>query len=302
VIIKFSRSTGDLIWILGNHDNWPAELQPFLLTPIGSPFDWQYNQHAPMVTPSGTVLLFDNGIDRASPFDGRTPTPYGASYSRAVEFEIDEENMQVQQIWEYGTNIDQRFFSAPFGDADSLVNTGNILITSGSTTHLGGVNSETLGMGHAHSRIIEVDHNTPAERVFEVALYNTTPGSLIEVYRSERIPDLYPQDSDEDGIPDYQDNCVLQANGPLIPDTGGNSQRDTDSDGFGNLCDGDFNNDNIINSIDLGLFKLKMFSNDTQPDFEPDIDLNGDGTVNSLDLGIMRMLFSQPPGPSAPAS
>jgi arylsulfate sulfotransferase len=301
-VIKFSRATGNLKWILGNHDNWPEEFQPFLLTPIGSPFEWQYHQHAPMITPSGTLLLFDNGNYKTSPFTGIRKIPDNQNYSRAVEYAIDEDNMQVRQVWEYGANIDQYFFSPFIGDADSLQKTGNTLITSGGTTVLGNENSNSLGLGYSHARIIEVDRNSPTEKVFEVAIYNSlTPNARIEVYRSDRIPDLYPQDSDEDGIPDYKDNCVLYANGPLIPDSGGNSQRDTDGDGFGNVCDADLNNDGLINSLDLGLFKLKMFTNDTQSEFDINADFNGDGLVNAGDLGIMKKLFSQPPGPSSTA-
>ncbi|MCU7923956.1 MAG: aryl-sulfate sulfotransferase [Candidatus Thiodiazotropha sp. (ex Dulcina madagascariensis)] len=298
-VIKFSRSTGMLKWILANHDNWPSELQPFLLAPVGAPFEWQYHQHAPMITPIGTLLLFDNGNNRASPFDGKVPIQNSENYSRAVEYLIDEENMEVQQIWEYGTQVDQKYYTPSVGDADWMKNTGNILITYGNTMFVGGVSSNSMGMGNSHTRIVEVNHNTPAEKVFEVVIYNTTSGSRIEGYRSDRIPDLYPLDTDKDGVPDYQDNCVLQANGPLILDSGGNTQLDTDSDGFGNLCDADLNNDGMTNSLDLGLFKLAFFTNDTQPDFEPNADLNGDGVVNSLDLGIVKTLFSQPPGPSA---
>ncbi|MEJ2608753.1 MAG: aryl-sulfate sulfotransferase [Candidatus Thiodiazotropha sp.] len=299
-VVKFSRSTGNIKWILGNHDNWPPELQPFLLSPVGSPFEWQYHQHAPMITPSGTLVLFDNGNHRASPFTGIEPMPYADSFSRAVEYDIDEENMEVRQVWEYGTNIDRRFFSPYIGDADSLKNTGNTLITAGVVMVLGNEFSSALGFGESHARIIEVDHNTPAEKVFEVAVYNAaTPQAHLEIYRSERIPDLYPQDSDNDGVPDYKDNCVLHANGPLIPDSGGYSQRDTDGDGFGNLCDADLNNDGIVNSLDLGLVKLKMFTNEAQPEFDINVDFNGDGIVNSGDIGIIKGLFSQPPGPSS---
>ncbi len=59
-VLKFTR-TGQLKWILGPHANWDPEYQPFLLTPVGNPFEWQYGQHAPMLTPQGTLLLFDNG-------------------------------------------------------------------------------------------------------------------------------------------------------------------------------------------------------------------------------------------------
>ena len=129
-VVKYSRSTGSLKWILGNHDNWPPEFQPFLLTPVGAPLEWQYHQHASMVTPSGTLLLFDNGNFRASPFDGRVPIPDNENYSRAVEYAIDEETMEVRQIWEYGAQIDQSYYSNFISDADWMNNTANVLISA----------------------------------------------------------------------------------------------------------------------------------------------------------------------------
>jgi hypothetical protein len=72
-------------------------------------------------------------------------------------------------------------------------------------------------------------------------------------------------DSDNDGVPDYQDNCILKPNGPLIPDAGGNSQRDTDGDGYGNICDADLNNfDALVNISDYSGFSrlLKITATD----------------------------------------
>ncbi len=105
-VVKIDRTSGDLKWILGNHANWGPAFQPFLLTPVGEPFAWQYAQHAMMITPSGTLGLFDNGNDRASPFDGQIPVEPVANYSRAVEFGINEETMEVRQVWEYGANAE----------------------------------------------------------------------------------------------------------------------------------------------------------------------------------------------------
>src|SRR5262249_39332709 len=92
-VVKFSRTTGQLKWILGPHQNWGPEWQPYLLNPVGPSFQWQYGQHAPVITPQGTLLLYDNGNLRAEPFDATVAD--ADNYSRAVEYSIDETNMQV---------------------------------------------------------------------------------------------------------------------------------------------------------------------------------------------------------------
>ena len=94
------------------------------------------------------------------------------------------------------------------------------------------------------------------------------------------------QDADGDGVTDDIDNCTNVVNA---------DQRDTNGDGFGNVCDADINNDNIINATDLGLFRLAFFS--MGPGL--DADFNGDNVVNAVDLGVLRLSFFTPPGPAA---
>lgn len=94
-------------------------------------------------------------------------------------------------------------------------------------------------------------------------------------------------DSDGDGVDDSVDNCSAISNADQV---------DSDGDGFGNRCDADLNNDNIVNVSDLGLLRLVFFSADEEADF------NVDGTVNVVDLGIMRNAFFQAPGPGATGS
>jgi len=194
-IVKFSRD-GQLKWILAPHENWSAPYQPFLLQPIGAPFSWQYHQHAPAWTPSGNLLVFDNGNYRASPFDGTTPSAAKDSYSRAVEYAIDEDQMTVRQVWEYSPAGADRIYSLAKSDVDWLPSTGNVLITYSAVGHLGGVASCDLGLGAQHTRIQEVDHATPAQKVFELAIYDASGQAgecpEIQVYRSERIRSLYP--------------------------------------------------------------------------------------------------------------
>jgi hypothetical protein len=92
-----------------------------------------------------------------------------------------------------------------------------------------------------------------------------------------------PADADGDGVPQANDNCTSIANA---------DQRDTDSDGIGNACDADLDNNCQVNFNDLALLKAVFFTGD------PNADFNGDGTVNFADLGIMQQGFFQPPGPS----
>ena len=90
-------------------------------------------------------------------------------------------------------------------------------------------------------------------------------------------------DTDGDGVFDDVDNCTLLANA---------DQRDTNGDGFGNVCDPDLDGNLIVNAVDLGLFKSVFFTADPHADF------NGDGSVNAIDLGTMKLFFFGPPGPS----
>jgi hypothetical protein len=101
-------------------------------------------------------------------------------------------------------------------------------------------------------------------------------------------------DTDNDGIADFEDNCILVPNGPLAPDAGGNIQRDTDSDGYGNICDPDFDNqpNPTVDFADLAVMKSVFFTAD------PDADLDGNRAVDFADLAIMKAMFFGPPGPS----
>ena len=191
-VFKFSRATGDLVWILGPPDNWAPEFQPFLLNPIGSPFRWQYHQHAPMITGDGNIVLFDNGNARASPFDGNTPVADIDNFSRGVEYEINEQAMTVRQVWEYGENTREQLFSGFICDADWLETTGNVLMTFGAVSFAGGISSADIGLGTLHARIVEATEDVVPDTVFDIRLYDSA-GGRITVYRSERLQSLYPQ-------------------------------------------------------------------------------------------------------------
>jgi hypothetical protein len=190
-VVKFSRETGEVEWILGPHENWSAGFQQYLLTPVGTPFQWQYHQHAPMWISADRLLLYDNGNWRTSPFDGLTQVPNASNFSRGVEFQIDEANLEISQVWEYGESIAEPMFTGFIGDADYQPITGNRLMTYGAVAFIDGAASIDLGLGPFHARLVEATDDIVPVRVFELAV-NYPGGVPLIIYRSERVPSFYP--------------------------------------------------------------------------------------------------------------
>ena len=88
-----------------------------------------------------------------------------------------------------------------------------------------------------------------------------------------------------DGTPDSIDNWTARAN----PD-----QRDTDEDGFGNACDGDFDQYGVVDFLDLGILETRFLSAD------PDADLTATVSwTSSTWMGMLKSMFLAAPGPDA---
>jgi hypothetical protein len=207
-VIAFSRETGELRLIIGPPENWEG-FEEYLLTPEGDDFAWPYHMHAPEVTPSGTLLMFDNGNNRASPFTGQPVTPADANSSRAVEYRIDDENMTIEQVWEWGlAQGGESLYAAFVGDADRTVLSNNTLITFGGLCTENGVPSQNLQVCRSTARIIEIDNGT-GDKVFDLALDDADPSSTgYVVYRAERQVSLYSdtQTSITDTVDDSGDD------------------------------------------------------------------------------------------------
>lgn len=113
---------------------------------------------------------------------------------------------------------------------------------------------------------------------------------------------VFAQDSDGDGVDDSIDNCIDVSNGPLTPNIHAPFiQRDADSDGFGNACDPDFNNDCVVDSADEAYWSTVVFSPDPVGDIHP---RGGDGIVNFGDRAVIVDYIDncKVPGPSAGVS
>lgn len=103
-------------------------------------------------------------------------------------------------------------------------------------------------------------------------------------------------DIDADGIPDAFDNCSAFSNGPLSPPgtIGAACQQfDADDDGFGNACDGDYDQDNVHGGSDFG-YILSVFGSGNAL-----ADLDCDGVVAGSDFTRYLTIFGLAPGPGA---
>ncbi|MEM8500317.1 MAG: thrombospondin type 3 repeat-containing protein [Pseudomonadota bacterium] len=98
-------------------------------------------------------------------------------------------------------------------------------------------------------------------------------------------------DNDGDGIENIYDNCIDIVNP---------NQVDTNGDGIGNVCDPDFNDDGIVNFLDVPVITAAFNSIPGDAHWNADADLNVDNAVNFLDYVIFTNSFLQPPGASAP--
>jgi uncharacterized protein (TIGR03790 family) len=100
-----------------------------------------------------------------------------------------------------------------------------------------------------------------------------------------------PRDRDGDGARDKRDNCLLLPN----PD-----QRDTDGDGYGNLCDADFDGDGRVTTANGSSFGDigRLLRSIDAGFYIPNHDLDGDGVVDRRDLAIAELNLHLPPGPS----
>ncbi|MGB3800964.1 MAG: aryl-sulfate sulfotransferase, partial [Lewinella sp.] len=159
---------------------YPREVQNGSLSPPD--FDWPMGQHSVSLLENGNLLLFDNGLRRNF-------GPQG-SYSRAVEYEIDEEAKTVRQVWQYGKELGLDMYSPITSDIDVLPQTGNRLITSGNIRRTDGA---------AHAKLLEITH-PGNETVFEADIYfedalgtgAATWAQFDIVFRGERYP-LLPE-------------------------------------------------------------------------------------------------------------
>ena len=129
-IINLDYETGALNWVIGDPENWPEDfVKKYFFKPIGKgDFDWQYEQHACVVLPDGDVMSFDNGHWRA-----KSKEKYLAAkdnFSRGVRYRINTDKMEIEQVWQYGKERGEEFFSTYICNVEYYAE-GHYLVHSG---------------------------------------------------------------------------------------------------------------------------------------------------------------------------
>ena len=167
-VINISYETGNLNWIIGDSTNWSSEYQKYFFKPIGDNFEWQWSQHAAMITPEGYVFLFDNGNNKSKIKENYVSAEN--SYSRGVMYKIDTNNMTIEQIYEYGKERGSEFYSPYISDVDYL-DENHYIIHSGGIVYVDGKNSnQPAGLGGADKLVSDTVEILNDEIIFEIVL------------------------------------------------------------------------------------------------------------------------------------
>ena len=184
-VINIDYNSGSLNWILGDPTNWDSEYQKYFFKPIGSNFEWQYSQHAAMITPEGYVFLFDNGNNKSK--DSNKYVNASSSYSRGVMYQIDTDNMTIKQVYEYGKERGSSFYSPYISDVDYLAKNHYIISSGGISYKNGVVQNNPAGLTGADKLVSDTVELLNDKTVFELVLPTNT-------YRVEKMS-LYSEKS-----------------------------------------------------------------------------------------------------------
>ena len=192
-ILKIDRNSGEIVWIAGEPTGWPEKMQNKLLKLEGSS-EWFWHQHAPEITPDGTLLLFNNDNFRARPFE-KAALP-SEIRSHAVEYSIDEKAKIICQVWTSSPADKEVLASWAMGSARVMPETGNVLAGLGFMFQQEDIENATWATRQqfiGKTRIHEYTRHPETELVWELTLSNIDTDSSIgwTLYGARRVKSLY---------------------------------------------------------------------------------------------------------------
>lgn len=223
-VINLDYETGDLNWIIGDPEGWPAEMvEKYFFTPVGDEFDWQYEQHACVVLPDGDIMVFDNGHFRAKSKENYVPAD--KNFSRGVRFRINTEDMTIRQVWQFGKERGKDFFSTYISNVE-YYGEGHYMVHSGGAGTLRGETCNVPPVMHEGKEEGLVMNSITIEIKDDVIMHEMhLPGNF---YRAEKLS-LY---CEEDvltfgkgellgslGVTEEMMTEVPAENGGMVPDT-----------------------------------------------------------------------------------
>lgn len=177
-VVALDYTSKKLKWIMGSSEKWDESYRKYLLKPIGDTFEWQWEQHAAMITPDGNLFLFDNGKNKSKYREDYVSA--ADSYSRGVIYHIDSDNMTVQQVWEYGKERGSEFYSPYISDVDYLAENHYIIHSGGISYKDGQILNVPAALGDADERKSITTEVKDNRVIFEVTLPANT-------YRVEKM-------------------------------------------------------------------------------------------------------------------
>ena len=188
-VINIDYDTGKLNWILGDPEGWSDEYQKYFFKPVGDNFEWQWSQHAAMITPESYVFLFDNGNNKSK--NEKDYVKAEDSYSRGVMYKIDTDKMTIEQVWEYGKERGSDFYSPYISDVDYLDKNHYIVHSGGISYKDGKIQNQPAGLAGADTLKSDTVELLDDEVIFEMILPTNN-------YRVEKMS-LYSDDEFELG-------------------------------------------------------------------------------------------------------
>lgn len=129
-IMKIDYSTNEIKWIMGNSSGWPESYQKYFLD---GDIKVSGGQHAAIVLPdqddnaeTTDILYYDNNISVT-----RGDEADSEKYSEARQVRINEEDRTIEEVWTFGEDLGEAYFTKIIGSARYLTDNGNRLVNFG---------------------------------------------------------------------------------------------------------------------------------------------------------------------------
>jgi len=181
-VVGINYTTKKMKWFLGDSEGW-SKLDPKMffkpkLTKLNSfaknDFQWAYAQHAASFLPDGDIIMFDNGSYRAKKSNREDLVPVAQNYSRGVRYHINTKDMTVEQVWSFGKERGDDWYSSYISDIDYVAK-GHYIMTSGALLSTSSIAKKAKAKGVTNTAsVVEVkDNKVVFELLINVLCYRT---------------------------------------------------------------------------------------------------------------------------------